>query len=99
MEIIAAFERLEKWTFEFPDRVEVSIHHSLTSRSLLFAVRNMALLVLSFRYILSILTYNSAFNIVEYLTELGFAITWVYFALTLEDYLLNELSQDKKSKS
>lgn len=54
--------------FDYPNRVEVDIHHSLTSRPLLFAARILSLLILSFRYVLSILTYNSAFNIVEYLT-------------------------------
>ena len=68
MEIIAAFRRLEKWTFEYPGRVEASVHHSLTSRPLLLAVRVLSLLVLSFRYVLSMLTYHSAFNILEYLT-------------------------------
>ena len=68
MEIIGVFVRLEKWIFEFPDRLEVSIHHSLTSRPLLLAVRTLSLLLLSFRYVLSILTYRSAFNILEYLT-------------------------------
>lgn len=68
MEIIAAFVRLEKWIFEFPDRLEVNIHHSLTSKCLLLAVRVFSLLLLSFRYVLSILTYHSAFNILEYLT-------------------------------
>lgn len=68
MEIIGVFVRLEKWTFEFPDRLEASIHHSLTSRALLLTVRVLSLLILCFRYVLSILTYRSAFNILEYLT-------------------------------
>lgn len=98
MEIIAVFVRLEKWIFEYPERVEISIHHSLTSRTLLLAVRVLSLLLLSFRYVLSILTYHSAFNILEYLTELAYITTWLYFALTIEDYLLNESAKQKKAK-
>jgi len=94
MTVSKAWRNGTRWVFDYPERVDVSIHNSLTNRRLLLAVRVISLLILSFRYVIQIAKYyDSAFNIAEYLTELGFLVTWSYFALTCQDYLINHLAQ------
>lgn len=69
MTVSAAWRSGTRWVFNYPERVKISIHHSLSSSRLLLAVRVIALLILSFRYIIQINKYyGSAFNAVEYLT-------------------------------
>jgi hypothetical protein len=93
MDIVGVFRGVGRWVFIYPDRIDISPHHSLTSPAALLVVRAVAFAVLSFRYCLQIFDYYaSAFNIVEYLTEFGFLLTWLFFALALQDYLLNALS-------
>jgi hypothetical protein len=84
MNIVSFFRGLRKWLFAYPQRIDINPHHSLTSPTGLLLVRVVAFLVLSFRYYLQISAYySSAFNIVEYLTEFGFLLSWLFFAVAL----------------
>jgi hypothetical protein len=61
MKITSGYRSLSTWLFDYPEKLDINIHDSLTSRPVLIIGRFIALLILSYRYILSIVVYDSSF--------------------------------------
>lgn len=92
---LLAFKRKvdELHLYFFPEEHSISIHHSPINSATLFYFRIFALLYLTAIYIWSITTTASALNNIIYLTMQGYYLTWLYFFLVLQDYMINGLGR------
>lgn len=77
----------------FPDEHSISVHHSIINIKTLFYFRVFALIYLTFIYIWSIAISTSAMTNFIYLTMQGYYLTWLFFLLTIQDYMINGLGK------
>lgn len=73
----------------FPEDHTISIHHSHANINVLFYIRLISFLYLTGIYIWAFTLTNSFLNNIIYLTMQGYFFTWLYFLLTLQDYMIN----------
>lgn len=92
---LLAFKRKvdELHLYFFPEVHSINIHHSPVNSATLFYIRIFSLLYLTAIYIWSITTTVSALNNIIYLTMQGYYLTWLYFFLVMQDYLINGLGK------
>jgi hypothetical protein len=77
--------------FKYRNKVDVSIHYSWLSTPFLAIIRIASLVLLTIRLILLFSEINSSDDLVLYLTNYGFLISWIYFIAVVADLLLSKL--------
>ena len=73
----------------FPSSHTISLHHSHKNTNTLFYIRLFSGIYLTGIYLWSNTTMPTLLDNVIYLTMQGYFITWLYFILILQDYLIN----------
>lgn len=79
----------------FPKQHTISLHYSVFNHNVMFYTRLFSLLYLSWAYLWCILTVKTALMNIIYLTMQGYFMTWLFFLLSFQDYIINGIGFHK----